>query len=42
MGALVSGVILLIQDVDRPTAGFIRTSQQPMMDTAASISGFAE
>ena len=42
MGVLVSGVILLIQDLDRPTAGFIRTSQQPMIDAAASISGFSE
>ena len=42
MGALISGVILLIQDLDRPTAGFIRTSQQPMIDAAASISAFPE
>jgi hypothetical protein len=42
MGALVSAVILLIQDLDRPEAGFIRASQQPMIDTAASIAAFTE
>jgi hypothetical protein len=41
MGALVSAVILLIQDLDRPTAGFISVSQQPMIDTAASIAAYA-
>ena len=40
--APISDVILLIQDFDRPMAGFIRTSQQPMIDAAASISGFSE
>ena len=30
MGLLVSAVILLIQDLDRPTAGFISVSQQPI------------
>ena len=34
---LVSGVILLILDLDRPSGGFIAVSQQPMIDTAASI-----
>jgi len=37
MGMLVSSVILLIQDLDRPTSGFIKVSQQPMSDAAASI-----
>jgi uncharacterized membrane protein YidH (DUF202 family) len=37
MGILVSCVILLILDLDRPGAGFIEVSQQPMIDTAASI-----
>jgi hypothetical protein len=40
-GVLVSAVILLIQDLDRPTAGFIRVSQQPMIDAAASIAAYA-
>jgi hypothetical protein len=42
MGVLVSSVILLIQDLDRPGAGFIRVSQQPMVDTAANIAAYAE
>lgn len=40
MVALVAAVILLIQDLDRPSAGFISVSQQPMVDTAASIDGY--
>ena len=42
MGVLVSAVILLIQDLDRPTAGFISVSQQPMIDVAASITAYAD
>jgi hypothetical protein len=42
MGVLVAAVILLIQDLDRPGTGFIRVSQQPMIDTAASIASFSE
>ena len=34
---LIAAVILLIQDLDRPSTGFITTSQQPMIDTAAAI-----
>jgi uncharacterized membrane protein YidH (DUF202 family) len=41
-GILVCAVILLIQDLDRPGAGFITTSQQPMVDTAASIAGYTD
>lgn len=37
---LVCAVILLIQDLDRPNTGFITTSQQPMIDTAAAIAGY--
>jgi hypothetical protein len=37
MAVLVSGVIFLILDLDRPGGGFIAVSQQPMIDTAASI-----
>jgi hypothetical protein len=40
MVLLVCGVILLIQDLDRPNMGFITVSQQPMVDTAASIAGY--
>lgn len=39
---LICAVILLIQDLDRPGTGFITTSQQPMVDTAASIAGYAD
>jgi len=42
MAVLVAAMILLIQDLDRPSAGFIKISQQPMLNTAASISSFAE
>jgi hypothetical protein len=40
MGGLVACVILLIQDLDRPGSGFIRVSQRPMIDTAASLAGY--
>ena len=39
---LICAVILLIQDLDRPGTGFITTSQQPMVDTAASIAGYVD
>ena len=39
---LIALVILLIQDLDRPTSGFIRVAQQPMLDTAASLAGYGE
>jgi hypothetical protein len=41
MGLFIA-VILLIQDLDRPTGGFITASQQPMQDVATSIAGFSE
>jgi uncharacterized membrane protein YidH (DUF202 family) len=37
---LVCAVILLIQDLDRPSAGFFTTSQQPMIDTADAIAAY--
>ncbi|HET7852812.1 MAG TPA: hypothetical protein VFK91_08710, partial [Methyloceanibacter sp.] len=40
MISLICAVILLILDLDRPSAGFIRTSQQPMIDTAAAIANY--
>ena len=40
--ALFIAVILLIQDLDRPTDGFITASQQPTQDVAASIAAFNE
>jgi len=39
---LICAVILLIQDLDRPSSGFITTSQQPMVDAAASIAGYTD
>ncbi|HEY6832142.1 MAG TPA: hypothetical protein VI251_06590 [Pseudolabrys sp.] len=42
IGLLVSVVILLILDLDRPSDGFIKVSQQPMIDTAASIAAFSD
>jgi hypothetical protein len=42
MGLLIAGVILLIVDLDRPGVGFIDVSQQPMIDTAASIRDFVD
>ena len=38
---LVATVILLIQDLDRPSAGFVAASQQPMIDTANAIANYA-
>jgi len=42
MVVLVCAVILMIQDLDRPLSGFITYSQQPMIDTAASINSYAD
>jgi len=42
MGSLAGAVILLILDLDRPGAGFIEVSQQPMIDTASGITGFPD
>jgi len=42
MGLLISMVIFLIVDLDRPSAGFIKNNQQPMIDLAASIASFVD
>ncbi|MGB6348683.1 MAG: hypothetical protein WBG10_01525 [Pseudolabrys sp.] len=42
MGLLISAVIYLILDLDRPSSGFITNNQQPMVDTAATIAAFPE
>jgi len=39
--SLACAVIFLILDLDRPNSGFIAVSQQPMIDTLASISAFS-
>jgi hypothetical protein len=41
-GILTAGVILLIQDLDRPGSGFIAVSQQPMIDVAASLATYSD
>jgi hypothetical protein len=41
-GILVSAMVLLIQDIDRPGAGFVRVSQQPMANAAAAIAAFPD
>jgi hypothetical protein len=42
VGFLVSAVILLIFDLDRPSSGFIRNDQQSMVDVAASIGAYPD
>lgn len=42
MGLLVAAVIILILDLDRPGAGAIEVSQQPMIDAAATIAAFSQ
>jgi hypothetical protein len=39
---VAAAVILLIQDLDRPSAGFITVSQQPMIDVAQSLAGYSD
>ena len=39
---LVCSVVFLILDLDRPNRGFVTISQQPMIDTIASISAFKD
>lgn len=39
-GILVATMVLLIQDIDRPGAGFITVSQQPLVNAAAAIDAF--
>lgn len=41
-GALVATMVLLIQDIDRPGAGFIKVSQQPMANAAAALAAFPD
>jgi hypothetical protein len=40
VGVVISIMIILIQDLDRPGAGFIESSQQPMVDLAASLATY--
>lgn len=38
--ALAAGVILLIQDIEKPNTGFITISQQPLIDTEQAIDSY--
>jgi hypothetical protein len=40
VGFVIAGVILLIQDLDRPGTGFINISQQPIIDTIKSMASY--
>jgi hypothetical protein len=42
VGVLISSVIYLILDIDRPSAGLITNNQQPMIDAAESLASFPE
>jgi hypothetical protein len=42
MGLLISLVLYLIIDLDRPNSGFITNNHQAMIDVAESIQGFAD
>jgi hypothetical protein len=42
MGLLVSTVIFLVLDLDRPITGFVQVSQQPIIDAAARIATFSD
>ncbi len=39
---LICSVIFVILDLDRPNVGFITISQQPMIDTLASLSSYSD
>lgn len=41
-GIVAAAVILMIQDLDRPSAGYITVSQQPMIDAAASLASYSD
>jgi hypothetical protein len=39
---LIAAVVYVILDLDRPSSGFIRNDQQPMIDAAAGIANFSD
>jgi hypothetical protein len=41
-GIVTASVMLLIQDLDRQSTGFIDVSQQPMIEVAASLARYSE
>ena len=42
MAAVVSGLIVLIQDLDRPTLGLINVTNEPLIDVIRSIDAYRE
>ena len=42
VAVVVAGVILLIQDLDRPAGGFITINQQPMINVTAALKSYAD
>jgi hypothetical protein len=40
LSIVIALVLLLIQDVNRPSVGFMQVSQQPFLDAAASLKGY--
>lgn len=42
LSMIIALVILLIQDLNRPSVGFMRVSQQPILDVAASLEGYTK
>jgi hypothetical protein len=41
-GTLTAAMILLIQDLDRPSTGFVTVSQQQMIDVAAILASYSD
>ena len=39
---ILAAVMLLIQELDRPDAGFITVSQQPMIDAVNSLARYRD
>jgi hypothetical protein len=39
---LIAAVVYVILDLDRPSSGFIRNDQQPMIDAAATMANFSD
>jgi hypothetical protein len=42
LGIVIAFLLLLIQDLNRPGEAFMRVSQQPILDTAASLEGYTD
>ena len=42
LSAITAVLLTLIQDIDRPGEGYVRVSQQPMVETAAGIAAYRD